>query len=71
MFETRLVIEVVLSPYPKMAVSVPYPAAAREFRPVPTPVVSVETIPVLLTKLVIDTVPEALVPYPKMALSVT
>ena len=42
-------------PYPNIALSLPYPAASKYLQAVPTPVVSVATTPVLLTKFVIDT----------------
>ena len=45
------------------------PAAARPYLAVPTPVVSVATTPVLLTRLVIET-PTPANPYPNIALSV-
>ena len=45
------------------------PAAARPYLAVPTPVVSVSTTPVLLTRLVIETLPPVN-PYPNIALSV-
>ena len=44
-------------PYPNIALSVPYLAAAESLLAVPTPVVSVATTPVLLTKFVTDTTP--------------
>ena len=52
-------------PYPNIALSVPYPAAARDCLEVPTPVVSVATTPVFDTKLVIL----EFCPYPNIALS--
>jgi hypothetical protein len=69
-FDTRLVTAVVGPvPYPNIALSVPYPAAANPYLAVPTPVVSVATTPVFDTRLVIDVVP-VLYPYPNIALSV-
>ena len=55
-------------PYPKIALSPPYPAAAKFNLAVPTPVVSVATTPELDTKFVIDTLLDEN-PKPNMALS--
>jgi hypothetical protein len=56
-------------PYPNIALSLPYPAAARKFLAVPTPVVSVATTPVLFTRLVTAvTVPVLPVSYTHLTL---
>ena len=71
-FDTRLVVDTLsdTNPYPNMALSRPYPAAAGYCLAVPTPVVSVATTPVFDTRLVIDTTALLeLDPYPNMALS--
>ena len=60
-------LELPFHPYPKIALSPSYPAAASPYRAVPTPVVSVATIPALLTRLVMETFPETATPYPKVA----
>ena len=65
------VIETILGvyPYPNIALSPPYPAAAKYTLAVPTPVTSEPTTPVFDTKLVIDVYDEPVVPYPNIALS--
>ena len=61
-----------MKPNPNIALSPPYPAAAKADLAVPTPEVSVATTPVLDTRLVIDNsvVPETFsAPNPNIALS--
>ena len=59
-------------PYPKIALSPPYPAAARLRLIEPTPVTSLPTTPVLDTRLVSDKLPPILSfqPNPKIAFCV-